>query len=248
MRAQTTRRGPRPMRVYHIEDDADSDEPLQYAWRWLEERRHLPRLVVVPVNNSLGHSRVLAAITTRVRYVTKRTFLTSGNLRDAAVLAVWPSEQILHEIGERRPAELLVVQWHCEDSDPWLRAHSSEPLLGGPTLRKPTIKDPVVRMAMECLTNFTNLRNVLIQSEDRDEAIRTLRTLVGYGYHVDPDELYEWALANNWPGKGATRLRTFAEEIQAGAKEHRLTTPGPRDWGPEQVEYWKKKAAANTGD
>jgi hypothetical protein len=248
MRAQTTRRGPRPMKVYHIEDDADSDEPLQQAWSWLEERRHLPRLVVVPVNNSIGHSRVLAAIASRVPYVTRRTLINNGNLRDAAVLAVWPSEEILHEMGERRPAELLVVQWHRQDSDPWLRAHSSEPLLGGQKLRKPTIKDPVVLVAMESLTNFINLRNVLVQSEDHDEAIRTLRTLTKYGYALNPDELYEWALAHNWPGKGATRLRTFAEEIRTRAKEHRLTTPGPRDWGAEQVEYWKRKAAGNTGD
>lgn len=242
---QTTRSGLRTMKVYHIEDDADSDEPLQLAWGWLEERREMRRLVVVPVNNSVGHSRVLMAIASRVQYVTRRTLTNSGNLRDAAVLAVWPSQETLHEIGERRPAEILVVQWHCEDTDPWLRANSSEPLLGGPALKQPTIKDPVIRAAMESLTNFTNLRNVLVQSEDRDQAIRTLRTLAKYGHALNPDELYEWALAHAWPGKGATRLRTFAEEIRSGTKNHRLTTPGPRAWGTEQIEYWKSKTAGS---
>ncbi len=93
---------------------------------------------------------------------------------------------------------------------------------------------------MERLTNFTNLNNRLVQSEDRDEAIRTLRVLVRYRQAVNPEELYEWALANGWPGEGAATLKKLAEEIIDG-KRHQLRTPEP-DFGAEQIAWWKQQA------
>lgn len=228
------------MKVYHIEEEIERDEALEHAWRWLEERRGRDRLVVVPVSNSIGHSPVLAAITSRIPWETHRTFWKSGNLRDAVIAVVWPSKEILHEVQEKRPAEVLVLPWRTEESDAWLRAYSSASLLGGPALGVSAISDPVVRVAMERLTSFTNLNNVLVQSEDRDEAIRTLRVLVRFRRDFRPDELYEWALAHKWPGEGAARLKKFAEEI-IGGKRHRLQTPEP-DFGAEQITWWEKQA------
>jgi hypothetical protein len=241
---KTRRRGPPPMAVYHIMDDAESEEPLEYAWGWLEERDHRDQLVVVPQNESISRRRVLVEIARRFDYVTHRTFHRSGNLLNSAVLSVWPTRELLEELGDSHPAEVLVVQWTTENSAPWLKAHGSKPLLGGRALSKPKIKNPVVQAAMESLTNFTNPRNLLIQTEDRDQAIRTLRTLRKFGYTIDPDELYEYALAANWAGRGAQRLRTFAEEIRDRRKNHRLYH-GPEDWGPEAIEYWKKQAAGD---
>lgn len=233
----------RRMDVYHLPapDEMDRDEALRHAWEWLHERRSRDRLVIVPVRQSVGHSPVLLQIASRMRTETARTFgKAAGSFRQAAVLVVWPSKETLEELQERQPAEVLVVPWRLEESDAWLQAHSSTPLLGGPALDKPTISDPVVLEAMKSLTNFINPRNNLVTCDDHDEAIRVLQVLVQYRRTVNPDELYRWALASGWTGKGAARLKKFAEEIHAG-KRHRLYSPSPAR-GHESIEWWENKA------
>jgi hypothetical protein len=230
------------MDVYHLPtpDEMDRDEALGHAWDWLAERRNRNRLVIVPVRDSVEHSRVLSRIASQVRTETARTFWKGvGSLREASVLVVWPSKETLQELQERQPAEVLVVPWRVEESDAWLRAHSSTPLAGGPALDKPTIADPVVLEAMKSLTNFINPRNNLVTYDDRDYAIETLRALVGARRRVNPDELYEWSLANGWTGKGAQRLQVLATEILAG-KRHR--THSPPMLRSDIITRWEDKA------
>ena len=84
------------------------------------------------------------------------------------------------------------------------------------------MSDPVVLQAMRGLTSFINLRNNLVTSDDRDQPIQVLRVLIKYDRRVNQNELYQWALANEWTGKGADRLKTLAEEVLAG-KRHRVS-------------------------
>jgi hypothetical protein len=231
------------MNVYHLPppDEMDRDEALRHAWDWLEERRGRHRLVIVPVRHSVEYSAVLSRIASQVRTETARTFWKGvGSLREASVLVVWPSKETLQELQEMQPADVLVVPWRVEESDAWLRAYSSTSLAGGPALDKPTISDPVVLEAMKSLTNFINPRNNLVTYDERDYAIEALRALVGARRRVNPDELYEWSLANGWTGKGAQRLQVLAREVLAG-KRHRTHSSSPllrRD----AITRWEEKA------
>ena len=229
------------MDVYHLPEEMDRDDALSQALEWLHERRSRNRLVIVPVRQSVGNSPVLSRIASRVQTETARTFRKgAGGLRGASVLVVWPSKETLQELQERQPAEVLVVPWRVEESDAWLRAHSSTSLLGGPKLDKPRISDPVVLEAMKDLTNFINPRNNLVTYDDRDYAIQVLRALIGARRRVNPDELYGWALANGWTGKGAARLQVLAGEVLAG-KRHRIHSLSP-PMGPESIKWWEENA------
>jgi hypothetical protein len=231
----------RGMDVYHLPEEMERDEALRHAWEWLNERRSRERLVIVPVRDSIGHSPVLLQIASRVQTETAQTFWKLAHeLRGATVLVVWPSKKTLEELQERQPAEVLVVPWRVEESDAWLQAHSSTPLLGGPALDKPTISDLVVLEAMKSLTNFINPHNNLVTYDDRDEAIRVLRVLIQYRRRVNPDELYQWGLANGWTGKGANRLQLLATEILAG-KRHRIHSSSP-PLGLDIIKYWEEQA------
>jgi hypothetical protein len=233
----------RDMNVYHLPapEDMDRDEALEHAWRWLHERSSRDRLVIVPVRDSVGHSPVLLQIASRVQTETARTFWKAAHgLRGAAVLVVWPSKETLQELQEWQPAEVLVVPWRVEESDAWLQAHSSTPLLGGPALDKPTISDPVVLEAMKDVTSFVSLHNNLVTYDDRDYAIQVLQALVRARRSVNPDELYEWALANGWTGKGADRLQVLAGEVLIG-KRHRIHGSSP-SLGRDAIRWWEEKA------
>lgn len=229
------------MDVYHVPDDVERDDALRLAWSWLDERRARPRLVIVPVRDSVGHSPVLRAIASRVRTETSRTLYGSGAVRrDSAVAIVWPSRGTLDEVAGHRPAEVLVLPWRTEQSDGWLRAHGSQPVTGGTPLPSPGISDPVVHAGMRDVTAWINLNNNLVQSEDRDYAVLALRTLHEQGHRLDGEELETWALANGWEGKAAARLRTYAEEVVAG-KRHRISSLSPR-LGAESYVHWLTEA------
>jgi len=231
------------MNVYHLPapEEMNRDAALRQALEWLDERRSRDRLVIVPVRQSVGYSPVLSWIASRVRTETAQTFRkAAAGLRGATVLVVWPSKETLQELQEWQPEEVLVVPWQVEESEAWLQAHSSTPLLGGPALDKPTISDPVVLAAMKDLTSFVSLHKNLVTYDDRDYAIQVLRALIGARRRVNPDELYEWALANGWTGKGADRLQVLAREVLAG-KRHRIHGSSP-SLGRDAIRWWEEKA------
>ena len=231
------------MNVYHLPgpEQMNRDGALRQALEWLDERHSRNRLVIVPVRQSVGYSPVLSRIASRVRTETARTFRkAAAGLRGATVLVVWPSKETLQELQEWQPGEVLVVPWRVEESYAWLQAHSSTPLLGGPALDKPTISDPAVLEAMKDVTSFVSLHKNLVTYDDRDYAIQVLRAVIGARRRVNPDELYEWALANGWTGKGADRLQVLAREVLAG-KRHRIHGSSP-SLGRDAIRWWEEKA------
>ena len=231
------------MDVYHLPppEEMDRDDALRFARDWLNAHRGQKRLVIVPGRRNVGNSPVLIQIAAQIQTETAQTFRNrAGNLREAAVAVVWPSKETLHRVQERRPAKMLIVPWRVEESQAWLEAHSSTPLAGGRNLDTPSISDPVVLEAMKSLTSFVNLGNDLISYDDRDYAIQILRALVTARRHVNPDELYGWALANDWEGKGAETLRVLATEILDG-KRHRIHASSP-SLGRDAISWWTQEA------
>jgi hypothetical protein len=230
------------------EPAVERDEALQIAARWVEHEsagRHGKVLVVVPVRNSIDHSDVLARILARYRdWETTQTVGHNVGRADV-VLAVWASADMLEKISARRPRAICVVQWREEESNDWLSAHAGEDLSSrAPGLEPPTIADPIVRVAIQGMTQSVNLNNRLYQVEDRDAAILTLRLLHKRDHALHPDEIYRWALAHGWPDEGARNLREIAQELLAGRK-HRTTRP---DYGDDVYGYWKKEATEVRGD
>ena len=224
-------------------DEIERDEALSLAWEWLRDRDRRDSLLIIPVRQSIGYSPVLSYMASRVRTETARTFWKSvAALREASVLVVWPSKETLHVLQDMQPGEVLVVPWRVEESDAWLRAHSSTPLAGSPALDTPSLADPVVLAAMKDVANFVNMRNNLVTYDDRDYAIETLRALVNAHRRVNPDELYAWSLASGWTGKGAQRLRVLATEVLAG-KRHRTHNPSPL-LRTDIITRWEEKAEA----
>jgi hypothetical protein len=163
-----------------------------------------------------------------------------GHLGRASVMVLWPSKATLAKVQARQPAEVLVVPWLADECDAWLRAHSSTPLLGGPLLEKPTIRDPAVLGAMKHLTGLVAVHKQITRPSERDYAIQVLRALIAADRHVDPDELYTWVLANGWTAKGAEELRVLAAEVLAG-KQHRIGRM-VRPLGRDAIRRWEDGA------
>lgn len=78
------------------------------------------------------------------------------------------------------------------------------------------IGDPVVRAALRDVHSFVNANNQLAQPEDKDYTRAALKLLHRGRHRLDPDELAEWALTNDWGPVAAKRLREFTERVLEG--------------------------------
>jgi hypothetical protein len=213
---------------------------LRIAARWVEERRVRPGNVgiVVSVQDAIDRSPVLRELASRYAWASLRT------LQDlparSVILAVWPSRKMLERVVELRPSAVCVLEWRVDQSRDWLGAHGARDLSGrAPALATGDVADPVTRVALEELALFANPVNALVQTDDRDHAILTLRELIAHHHAIRPDELYRWAIARGWDGHMATNLRKLAEEMLAG-RRHRVTRP---PFGEGVYRAWQRKAA-----
>jgi hypothetical protein len=138
-----------------------------------------------------------------------------------------------------RTRALCVVPWVKGEIDAWAAAADPE-LLGPASGPEPKSSlDPVVVEGLKTLTHSVNLGNNLAGSLDRRDAVAVLRTLQEGGYHLHPDPIYSWALANGWQARGAERLRKLATDFEAG-KRPRLR--GGYPFRSDILDIWRQDA------
>jgi hypothetical protein len=230
------------MAVVYVPEHIDREGALGLAARWLDREANDRRdaVIVVPVRESLGHSPALSRLASRYRVETTRTISKAG-LPRRVVLAVWASSDMLAKISRGLPRSVCIVQWREEESNDWPAAHDAQDLSGkAAPLETPEIADPIVRVALTGLTSDINLGNRLHQPEDHDLAVSTLQLLNRHDHGLDPDEIYRWSLAHEWPDDGAVNLKKLVEEL-LGGRRHRVRFRAPL--GEDTYRFWEKKAA-----
>lgn len=224
------------------DEHVDRDEGLQLAGRWVKRtaKGWSDVAIIVPVRDSLDHSKVLAELASEYPWATART-IHDIDIFGHVVVAAWPSRKTLERIQEMRPRALCVLEWREEETRDWLSAQSARDLSGrAPAPASAVITDAVVCVALEDLTRSVNLHTNLVQTDDHEHAILMLRLLVAHDHAIHPDQLYRWAIANGWPGRGAARLQRLAEEVLAG---HRHVIRERQPFGDDVYQWWQNEAA-----
>lgn len=198
-------------------------------------------LLYMPGRSNIEAEPRLRALSQRVKTETWRT-LTNSRWSGGPVLAAWPNEEHLARIDDdRRTTALCLLVWNEEQAAAWAAAHHPKrlsPGAGAPATA--TVADPVVGKGLETLTRLVNHANQLAGSMDRRDAVNVLQTLHDGGHHLDPANIYAWALANGWPAAGAQRLKELASDI-AGGKRPRPGIPG--GLRPDILQLWRRDAA-----
>jgi hypothetical protein len=228
--------------VFYFHEDLAGDEVVLEALKWLLARAESDGrdgVVVAPTRKHFADHQVLGLAQRTFRCETAAT-LHKGGTVDGPILAVWPRDEVLAEIERwHRPSALCVVPWNLALIEKWRRARQPIDLLGqAEPAPKPTITDPVVAVAMESVSRFINTNNELAQQEDKAAAVDALQKLHRAGYPIDPVELEVWALADGWGGRGAARLREFAEKIREGRS---LRIQG-FSWKSDAADLWRQEA------
>ena len=160
--------------------------------------------------------------------------------RGGPVLALWPSRQKLGDIADdRRTSALCVVPGNARDVEGWIAAVDPE-LLGDTTRAPAEALDPVVVEGLITLSRHVNHGNQLAGSLDHRDAVWVLKLLHGAGYRLPPAALYAWALAHDWPARGADRLRELAAKFEAG-RLPRVRQSNP--FRADIVTQWRTAAA-----
>jgi hypothetical protein len=125
------------------------------------------------------------------------------------------------------------------DDQGWVVAVNPE-LLGAPTGTPAEALDPGVVEGLIRLSRHVNHGNELAGSLDHRDAVWVLKLLHGAGYGLPPATVYAWALAHEWPARGADRLRELASKVEAG-RAPRARQPHP--FRADIVEQWRTAAA-----
>lgn len=157
------------------------------------------------------------------------------------VLAAWPSREKLAEIADDpRTRALCVIPWLEKDTTAWESAVRPERLdEAAPAPTAPRL-DPVVMTGLTHLTHSVNHGNNLASALDYRDAVAVLRTLHRGGYGLPADDIYAWALAHGWPGRGAERLRELAQKIDAGRT---VQLKGGSPFREDILEIWRAEAS-----
>lgn len=163
-----------------------------------------------------------------------------------AVLALWPSEDILRDLEECYQLDALcVISWIPQHIEAWVSARRAVDLTGSRQRpEEPTISDPVVLAALKSITMEVNMNNRLVDSYGKDSVVGAFSALKNRRHCWNPEEIYVWALANGWPPEAAERLREFAQGVLDG-KRYKT---GMQMWKDDIVDYWAKEAAASSDD
>jgi hypothetical protein len=137
---------------------------------------------------------------------------------EGVALALWPSPSMMGLLDDHLGTRAVAaVPWLLRDIEPWIRARRPIDLLGQEEQRpEPSISDPVVRIAIEHLTQSVNLGTGLSHPSDKAHAVETFRILRKGGHRWDSDEVHAWALAHGWETRGAADLRKYAAGVLEG--------------------------------
>ncbi len=228
-------------RALTANEHSDPDA-ARLAIRWVAEQFDVVGgqiLLLVPSKGNFSSMNNLFTQFAKAREVTVDT--TRGHIAwpGGPVLAAWPTMADITQLDDDRRTRALCVFAPGADADAWASAHSPELLGDVPTVSAPVI-DPVVVQGLLQITRMVNHANNLAGSLDRRDAVAVLRLLHRGGYELPHREIYAWALAHGWPGRGAERLREFAERIDSGRT---VQLKGPSPLRDDALQRWQASAA-----
>jgi hypothetical protein len=208
-------------------------------------------LLYAPGKRNLEYDPAVSRVAKAMAVATWRT-LGSLHWGGGVVLALWPDREHLGVIADdRRTRALVVIPDDDQEAAPWATAVNAvylgaqaAPAAGPAGAGRPVRLDPVVVQGLLTLTMLVNHGNNLAGTADHRDAVAVLLTLHDGGYALPADQVYEWALVNGWPSRGAGRLSELAGKIAKGTRP-RLKGPWPlRD---DILETWRSEALQNAG-
>jgi len=176
-------------------------------------------LVLAPSKQALDESPVIRQIRSSLLLFSVKTFKAApGAWSGGPALALWPTTAMVELLDQHHGTRALaVVPWQLDEIDVWIRARRPADLLGiAPQADAPQISDPVVRVALEGMTNGINLGTGLSHPSDKARAVQTFRVLRAGGHRWATAEVQAWALAHGWTASGAADLARYADGIAAG--------------------------------
>jgi hypothetical protein len=223
---------------------------LSHAITWIADQDSQAggiALLYAPGKQNLQYDGRISRI---AKAMTVATWRTLGNLRwtGGAVLALWPDREHLGTIAEDpRTRALCVIPNDGEEAEPWAKAVTAVRLGTakggtGAAISAPALADPVVVQGLLTLTLLVNHANNLVGASDHRDAVAVLQTLHDGGHELAPEQIYEWALINGWPSRGADRLRELAEKFAKGVRP-RLNGPWPLR--SDILATWRSEASGN---
>lgn len=201
-------------------------------------------MVLLHTKKSYSNNSLLPSLT-RGAYVEKPLTARSGSWNGGAVLAPWPTEEVLASLNDqlsRFVSKVCVIAWTDEPYErAWLAGHHAVDLISGQVLAADTRQslDPVVIVAMRCLSAGVNHNNGLVSYYEKAYAVRTLKVLVQGGYAFEVDDLCAWALMNGFSQREVPTLRKYATQVLAGKSFRLQENVGPR---ASALVRWKAKA------
>lgn len=223
--------------------DGDVDRHVVLGAAWLRKQPG-NKVVFLPGKANYSNNRLLPVLTAGATVVTMRSRYNQ-TWPSGPVLLCWPTEDMFGLVSDRlRRGQLTavcVLEWgDAPFQRAWLAAHNGIDLTTGrPAALGGGELPPVVRVAMEHLTELVNHSNGLVSSFDRDLAITTLQALVRGGYRYDVDELCSWALSHGFTGSEVSHLRDYAAKALAG---HRFRLSGRGALRDDILKVWEAEA------
>lgn len=92
--------------------------------------------------------------------------------------------------------------------------------------------NPILRKAIEALSNVVNASTGLAQSLDESRAKELFKALHKQGILLNPDDVYSVAIENSWAERHAKKPSELAGKIGCGG---RVQVKHPKDWGEPTI-------------
>ncbi len=228
--------------VYVPWEGVDPDDAVRLGAAWLQEQPG-QHLVLLETKQMYSNNPLLPRLTAGA-FVERRQVAGGSDWRSGAILAPWPTEQVLATISDRLASSatgVCIIEWgDREFQSAWLAAHNAVNLITGEHSRNEPLLPPVIEVAMRELGSIVNHNNGLVQYYDKAYAVRTLQELVRAGYRYDLDKLCAWALSNGFTQTEVDRLREYGRRVLEGRRFQLREQVGPR---PGTAKRWKEEAA-----
>lgn len=204
------------------EDQADSDDVLDLAFRWLRsERAPGGRIVVMNAVKMIHNRRQLPDLAAGLELLSPRSRTRPHGQGERAVLAIWPTQGTLsfaEDLAAR--GALCVVPGSINDMAPWINRTAAESLwhaeIDIPSLVE---LDEAVRECLDSVVAFDG-HNDFLGAGGKEHAIRRLRVMIHEGFRPAPLEVESYVLASGdlRSERGAIRLRDWYEGLLDGKR------------------------------
>lgn len=74
----------------------------------------------------------------------------------------------------------------------------------------------MVEKALKAISNSNNLSTGLAHPNDNSRTKEMITKLYNEGEVLNSEEIYKWALANNWTNEGAKDLKDIVDKVNSG--------------------------------